>query len=450
MTGMDHQSLPTELLDKIFSYILLKADLKRCALVSKTYCAIAERYLYHSIYLELWRPRGDPGMGIDTLLRTLKNHPHLIPLVKKLQLKVLDYLWYGLPLQSEGEIYCLIQMLSSLQELSLNPPIPYNSRVKVLPTSPTLTSMKLDFFYSKSTFWQSSRKPTRTDLTEYLLKAGLRKLQIRHVSFAPQIHVHDFAPAAIGLRHGTSRLEELRFIDCCPSTLGILPGILRSVRHLKRFVLEINCPWQVRLAAFKRHGVLGHQISPSAFGHAMHPHCETLEELFVAFSDGASFLSDSIMQDLKDYTSLKRLAIPEPFLLLAFDSPTFHQSLPDQLEKLQIQYPMGFTDKLPDRDLPGPQFRISRMEALAEYRIDHLPNLKHVVWWYQQCQSCVVGDDNERPTYDPVVDLRGLCVSFKDHGVKFEWISNPYFGDTPLAKPLDIRYHLDRLPHEIQ
>ena len=274
-------------------------------------------------------------------------------------------------------------MLSSLQELSLNPPIPYNSRVKVLPISPTLSSMRLNFLYNQSAFWQSSRSPNKIDLTEYLFLARLRKLQISHVSLAPRIHAHNFAPENIGPRHGTSRLEELRFIDCCPSTLGILSGLLRSIRRLKRFILETNFPWQVRLAVLKRQGTLDHHILPSTFGQALHPHRKTLEELFVAFSDGASFLLDSVMQDLKDYTSLKRLAIPEPFLLPHSASPSFHQSLPDQLEELQIQYPMEFTDKHSDRDLPGPQLRLSRMEALAKYKIDHLPNLSHFVWWYQ-------------------------------------------------------------------
>ena len=446
-----HRPLPTELIDEILSYLPLKADLKRCASVSKSFRAVAERYLYHSIDLVLRRPKDAPGNGIDLLLGTLRDHPHLLPLIKKLHLKVLDYLWYGLPIQFGGELYRLIQMLSSLQELSLNPPIPYNSRVKLLPTSPTLTSMRLDFLYNESTFWQSSRNPNKIDLTEYLFLAKLRKLQIRHIPFAPRLHAHSFAPAAIGPRYGTSRLEEIRFIDCYPSTLGILPALLRSIRHLKRFVMETNCPWQVRLAVIKSQGILDHQISPSAFGQALHPHCKTLEHLFIAFSDGASFLSGSILHDLNDYTSLKRLAIPEPFLLPASNSASFHGLLPDQLEELQIQYSMGFTEKNPERDLPGPQFRINRMEALAKYRVDHLPKLNHIVWWYQQCQSCAARDDSEGPIYDPVGDLSSLCVSFEELGVKFEWISKPYFGSTPLAKRLGIMYHLDKheAPQEV-
>ena len=408
--------------------------------------SLAEEYLYRSIYLELWRPKGDLGMSIDKLIRTLRKCPHLLPLVKRLHLKIHDYLWCGLPLQSGSEIYCLIQMLSSLQELSLNPPIPYNSRIKVLPTSQTLTSMRLDFFYNRLNFWQSSRVPTTIDLTEYLFKARLRKLQVEHISFAPQFHAHDFTPAAVGHRHGTSRIEELRFIDCSPRTLGVLPGMLRSIRHLKRFVFEANCPWQARRVEFEKSAATNHEISPSGLGHAMRPHCGTLEDMFVAFSDGASFLSDSFMHDLKDYTNLKRLAIPESFLLIAFDSQTFHQTLPDQLEELQIQYPMGSADKHPDRDLPGTQFRILRMEALAEYRSGHFPNLNYIVWWYQQWQSCVVGDIEEGPIYNPAIDLRRLCVSFRDLGVRFEWISKPYFGYTPFAEPLAITHQLSRAP----
>lgn len=98
-------------------------------------------------------------MGIDTLIRTLRKHPHLPLLVRKLSLKVLESLWYGFPLQPGGEIYCLNEILSSLKELSLSPPIPYNSLVKVLQTIPTVTCMRLDFFYDKTFFGNQLENP---------------------------------------------------------------------------------------------------------------------------------------------------------------------------------------------------------------------------------------------------------------------------------------------------
>lgn len=279
------------------------------------------------------------------------------------------------------------------------------------------------------------------DLSEYLLKAGLRKLQIEHSSFLPEAHAHNYAPAAIGHRHGTSRIEELRFIDCSPRTLGVLPGILCSIRRLKRFLLETNFPSQARQANPDTITIPSQRISPSGLAEAMHVHCKNLEELLIAFSDGASFLSDSVMHDLKDYISLKRLAMPEPFLLLTFDCPSFHHLLPQQLEELQIQYPMDTHAK---RDLSAQQVRIRRMEALAQYRSKNVPSLKQVIWWYQQCQSAVDEDDNDGLVYDPEFDLRRLCGDFKSPGVRFERISSPYFGCTPLAKPLEF----DRRSHE--
>ena len=75
-----------------------------------------------------------------------------------------------------------------------------------------------------------------------------------------------------------------------------------NVRDLRRFLLETHFPWQVSLTILKRQGTLDHHISPSAFGQALHPHCKTLEELFIAFNDGATFLSNSVMHDLKVVT----------------------------------------------------------------------------------------------------------------------------------------------------
>lgn len=46
------------------------------------------------------------------------------------------------------------------------------------------------------------------------------------------------------------------------------------------------------------------------------------------------------MGTLTDYHNLKRLAIPEPFLVELKDV-SFHKLPPSRLEELQIQYPIG-------------------------------------------------------------------------------------------------------------
>ena len=84
------------------SYLPLEPDLMRCASVSKESRPVAERYLFCSIHLVLRRSKADPRNGIDIMLRTLRENPRLIPLVRKLQLEALDYLWFGLPIKSRG------------------------------------------------------------------------------------------------------------------------------------------------------------------------------------------------------------------------------------------------------------------------------------------------------------------------------------------------------------
>ena len=84
-------------------------------------------------------------------------------------------------------------------------------------------------------------------------------------------------------------------------------------------------------------------IAPETIGQLIIPHASTLVQLEIAASDAAGFPSTSFIGSLAGYPNLKRLAIPEPFLVAVEDeASTFLDVLPPNLEELQLQYPMLF------------------------------------------------------------------------------------------------------------
>ena len=165
------------------------------------------------------------------------------------------------------------------------------------------------------------------------------------------------------------------------------------------------------------------------------------------------------MGTLTDYHNLKKLAIPEPFLA-EFKDPSFHKLLPPHLEELQIQYPMGNT--IPVMDRQGhfgtkPPYRLMRMQRLAKNKESFVPRLRHVIWWFQQTtRQASMGDpppfDRQRhftkgsnatrmsddprkgPLYGPPEDMENLTEDFRKVDVKFEWVSMPWLKDTPFGQ----------------
>lgn len=465
-TGRDDVSLdkfPSDLLDKIFSLLPQNSNLCSVACVSERFKALALPYLYRNIRLEAKFMREShysslktkelpPGLGPESLSLNLEKHPYLCEYVRELSLKVHNVSWY----ENIGGHQRLMELLPSLQKISLNPPPKeYNS-----PMSDRLTTMKLDFSYELGRFWAPRRliDATQFDLNQYLSKPRLKKLQLEHIEQIYYKPVHTGEP-------GSSAITDLRFIDWDPGKVGILSSVLPSIQHLTHFVLEANGYWQ---------GGSAHGLAPYDYGLLLQPHSASLEELIIAYSDEAYNDGDSFpakptptMGTLTGYHHLKRLAIPEPFLA-GLNDPSFHKLLPSRLEELQIQYPMGVWKPVMDRQGDAgtqPPYRLMRMEKLAKNKEMLVPRLKYVVWWFQQTSRQVsIGDpppfdhrcpsrtnatrmsDDPRkgPVYGPPEDMDKLAEDFEKVGVKFEWVSMPCLMDTPFGEYARILGFRDR------
>lgn len=454
---------PDDVLNLIFSGLPQKAGLVELAQVCKRFNALVLSHLYSNIRLgakkmeecdssSLKADELPPGLEPDSLSTSLAKYPYLCNHVRKLSLKVHHVTWYENP----GGHQRLLQLLPAIQELSLNPP----PKVYSFPMSDRLTTMKLDIAFEPGQFWAGRRRADSRpfDLNEYLSKPALRKLQIEHIERFFHNPTHTGNP-------GTSVITDLRFIDWRVEKTGILASVLPSIRHLKYFVLDV-------VDYGSEHG-----LAPHDYGLLLQQHSASLEELIVAYSDdayhdGSSFPRKAlpVMGSLIGYHNLKRLAIPEPFLV-ALKDPSFHKMLPPQLEELQIQYPTGVRQPVIDRqgDAEGaPPYRLLRMQKLAKNKETLIPRLKRVIWWFQQNSEQVslgnaprfdppdfrryyssnfsgknatrTSDDPRKgPIYGPPQDMDKLAEDFENVGVKFELVSTPFLKDTPFGEYMHIQ-----------
>lgn len=74
------------------------------------------------------------------------------------------------------------------------------------------------------------------------------------------------------------------------------------------------------------------------------------------------------------------------------------------------------------------------MRDLLGHKKTHLPILKTVVWWYQQYADWVL-EGEMGPEYGAAECLSQLGQGFKEVGIKFNWVSTPYFRNTPFGRP---------------
>ena len=143
-------------------------------------------------------------------------------------------------------------------------------------------------------------------------------------------------------------------------------------------------------------------MEPKIIGQIIRIHANTLVQLEIAASDAAGFPSTSRIGSLTGYSNIKRLAIPEPLLVVVHDeASTLVDVLPPNIEELQLQSPMPFTQGL-DKDRAT---RIKRLEQVAAAKLLRFPALRRVVWWAQptECWSDGIG-----LRYEPVSDMHHL------------------------------------------
>lgn len=462
------ESVPPEILDQIFSH-LPRNDRLATSRCSRGLRVFNQEFTWKSIDVDI----GDSSEFVDRterskylfgnlphLYTTLLKYRHLGKYTVKLSLKISRYCTYEMMVNMK-----FLSLFSSLQELSLSPPPSHLE----LPLKPT--SLRLDFHYDRSTFWQLSCYDTHTlNLEQYLWMSNLRKLQVDHISFEPEMHHDGFAgPQQI------SPIEDLRFIDCSPQTVGVLAKILLSVKCLKKLSLEMNIPRPV-VEDFDSDSrrVDWHRPGGQDYGSAINAHAQSLEELIIAFSDGASFFIRPLnaahpqaivsqtgpiiprsplvppINRFDKFTKLKRLAIPECLLARnGLGTMLLFELLPKLLEELQLQIPVAPKDQPLDL-LRDEELRTTRMYALAREKDTCVPRLKMVTFWYQQYSSCSQADLNGELVYDSEVSWSVLEEAFGAVGVHLDRVSGPFFEDTPFGQPLNISHSRLRPPNLVQ
>lgn len=405
--------LPIEILTAVCSHLTPKSRYQVIQ-VSHRFKAVAEPFLYSDIKLLVWnKPDGArKKLLFDKLVDDLTERPELGAYVRALTLQGHDG-----DFDRHDE---LLQRLPNIRYLELSPP-DYDLMVRNMRD---LECLKLNYdmlWYHYRRQSQPREQPTSKVeiMARHFWMPKLRRLEVE----MPDFTIDDGSNPFINLSSDLNRaspITTLCLTHCGDIDLGVLPDMLQAVKVLERFTFTISCQWEGE--HMRTPG-----ISPQAIGQSLEVHMETLVELIIAGNDAAWFLNTSLFGTLARCRHLKRLAIPEPFLVPNYVF-TLHQCLPSQLADLQLQYPMGFTQGLDNQR----KIRQARIHNLGLDKHRSLPKLKRIIWWYQQSECW--SESPGRPTrYGDSEVLTNMVALFKDVGVHFEWLSASYFDETPFG-----------------
>ena len=454
-------NVANEVLDIIISKLPQTSDLFTIALVCQHFRTSVLPLLYKSLrlraewiadddYYYIERDELPIGLVSETIGRSLNRHPEMCKHVQNVSLRVSNKSWY----ENVGGHQRLLILLPSLKQLTLDPPPKeYNFQM-----NDRLTTMRLSFFYDKGSFWAPARRidADSFNLNEYLSIPTLRKVQFGHVErrFYHKT-IHTGMPSS-------SAITDLRFTDWHPQDVSLLASVLPSIRHLKHFMIDIRGRWMHYPVTVPMCGLLPHD-----YGLLLQPHNASLEELVIAYSNGAynDFMhfppkASPVMGTLTNYHSLKRLAIPEPFLV-GLPDLSFHSILPPNIQELQIQYPVRVLTTSPQMPVSErAYYHVSKMETLAKNKEQFVPQLKHVVWWFQGDPGPDYANGllpngrsysyrlnvmprshgpSQGPVHGPLNIGERLAKDFREVGVKFQWVSEASFRATPFAKYLYVQ-----------
>jgi hypothetical protein len=400
--------LPNDILLDILDP-LSQEGLCNLALVSSRFTGPAQRVLYRSISLDLWPPSKPAPLGpieaspgnlhiFTRLVNNLSQNPQIRSHISTLSLRVMN---------SSSDVQfkdheSLLNLAPNLQSLCLKPP-PVHFQLSNL-SLPCLETLRLDFGYSmdQKELPTSEQKHPLEILARQFWVPHLRRLYANGVSFTPKMSLL-FPPD----RQMTASITNLQFCSANGDELGCLPNILLCVKALQSFTLEFFMPLK------PSHGAT-HGIPPKKIGQMLHGHAETLVRLEIAanWGDTADFPT-SLIGSLAGYSYLRRLAIPEPFLLV--------DVLPPNIEELQLQIPLLLMQGW-DKNRAT---RIRRLDQVAAAKSVRFPALRRVIWWLQPTECCGGIQDW------PVEDMYHLTTAFEKVGVKFEWLWTDYFHETP-------------------
>ena len=339
------------------------------------------------------------------------------------------------PFQDHGKVNELMTKLPKLQHICLAPP----SRSIIIPDDLQLRSMDLNFDGLTEVYVLYTNNNLRKfvdDVVEYISSSvrrpSLRTLQLRHMWCLKDLSIVPVVEKYFPLSAtSTSHIEDIRFVDWHGGTFAeILPNLLRNISALKRFVYTNN---KVDT------GFTDEAIFETRIHQGVEIHKDTLEEIVFSTVDcdqGRKFLSDTRI----GFTNLKRLAVAD-CVICGDQKPDFTLSFLGTLEEIQIQFHQNIGDfrgyYREDETLIK---RVGLVKQLVEMKMNRMPRLKHVVWWYQPFSrhapaqfTALRGDERLFGSRAALQDLR---ERFRRIGVRFEWISTEYFADTPFGRNL--------------
>lgn len=358
-------SLPNEVISAVCSHLPFESC-RQLVLVSRRLKAICEPHLYRDIQFKIrWSERQQDKVRLDGLFVNFEKRPQLCLYVKALTLATPeDY-------ERRDE---LLRLLPEVRHLDLTSPISSPREYLTVRHMNSLETLTLDFTAGRTVYLNLI-----DIILEHLWMPRLKHLEVVGTVFAGNTQIVfsntqdnlDSKYFGNALPDGqcttvqprTSPVTTLRLLDCwrilAPRTL---PSLLRSIRVLNHFTLTFNCPWEEHESWIS--------LSPTALGETLKMHTDTLVELIIASNDAAYFVFPSYLGTLANYRHLKRLAVPEPFLLSDESKTTIHDLLPSRLEDLQLQYPMTVFKRA---DQPR-RIRYARMHSLASAKPHCLPN----------------------------------------------------------------------------
>lgn len=415
--------LPAEVLLQIFSYFHDQSHLVKLTRVSKRFNALVERLLYHHISLDIRYSAKEfdkfshttiPSfLPFDRLIEHLSVRQDLGKCVLALDLRVHRRLWY-MPFATHS---FLLEQLPGLQALSLSPP-PLDLNIPCSDWS--VKSLRLDFghvtdHYIGAGDWWHIGVPLQI-IARYLHLAKVRKIQVEKAFFTSQFD------NAGHLSTGSSSVDDIRFLNCCVRKSDrVLASFIRSIRSLKRFVVEFS--------SLKYHAApLGRDTC--RFNSALSGHQETVEELVVATSGEVAPIHWSL-GPFTQWGCLKRLAVPSYMVVDGFPRrQKLHEILPPLLEELQIENPAAHNYRLLTR------INLEDMRLLALTKNDYVHRLNTVIWWNQVPEKSSLDYDTDISPDGPLARLIRIFFSFEEVGVKFVWVTETFFKDTPFGKRL--------------
>ena len=408
--------------------------------MSKLFKSLIEPVAYHTISLRLpageveghdHRMRGsclEPSCHrFDTLTNVLTEFSYLRRFVTNLHLGT----WRSPDGSVIRDYNAFIQLVPAIKELSLNPPF-LNLNLFLLEN---LRVLCFDFRY----YWEGCKYDTHDHMpdgitpvqpldvvAQHFWAANLRVLQLEDLYWNDSNNL--FRRHSEG-RYRTSPITDLRLLRVCYADVGSLPEMLLSVKTLKRFTFEA-----VRRGHRPDLGPKSNlSMAPIEIGKALRLHAISLVVLIIAGSGQGRFPKNVLIESLDSFVSLRRLGIPETFLVLEHDL-RIHERLPPRIEELQLQtsfdYPVILRQDDPDR-----LFRIKMLECLARNKSNFLPSLKWMVWWWHDMsftESAVYFADEAK------YRLGFLTGIFEEVDVDFEFSRKSIFDRTPFGRMEDL------------